>query len=302
MDDTAVKRELRVGVKKGDIVEWDEVVPLDTQVELGSAEGIRDLAKAQYRPVGYCIYCGDTNGLSREHIVPLGLSGIAVLPKASCASCRKVTGAFEGQVLQSPMMRAVRAYRGLRSRSKHADAPRTQRLKLSRGGENEIVDVPVGEAPKILHFPIFAPPRLLTGESGSGIKITGIVSVLFGPSPEEVLRRLGGQQVDLESAGDAPIAFARMLAKIGWAMAVAEGKHNRLDGASPILPSIRGHVDDIGRWVGTLTGSIRQYPGLLHRVLIHEDRAKGMLIAEIQLFADAPTPSYGVILGHLQKC
>jgi hypothetical protein len=93
-----------------------------------------------------------------------------------------------------------------------------------------------------------------------------------------------------------------MLAKIAWAMAVAEGKHNRLNGPSPILPSIRGEADDIGRWVGTLTDSIRRYPGLLHRVLIHEDCEKGMLIAEIQLFADSETPSYGIILGRLRGC
>jgi hypothetical protein len=90
-----------------------------------------------------------------------------------------------------------------------------------------------------------------------------------------------------------------MLAKIGWAMAVAEGVQDRVDEPSPILRAIRGEVDDIGQWVGTLTGPIRKYPGVLHRVLVHEDHDKEMLIAEIQLFADSETPSYGVILGRI---
>ena len=75
MHDTVFKRELRVAAKKGSVVESYEVIHLDTEVERGSAKGIRDLAKVQYRPVGYCIYCGDSNELSREHIVPLGLGG-----------------------------------------------------------------------------------------------------------------------------------------------------------------------------------------------------------------------------------
>jgi hypothetical protein len=91
-----------------------------------------------------------------------------------------------------------------------------------------------------------------------------------------------------------------MLAKIGYAMAVAQGAESLIDGGCPALPSILGEDDDIGRWVGTLTDPIRNYPGLLHRIAIHEDRDKGLLLAEIQLFADSETPSYGVILGRLR--
>lgn len=46
---------------------------------------------------------------------------------------------------------------------------------------------------------------------------------------------------------------------------------------------------------------IRKYPGLLHRIALIEDHERELLIADIQLFADSETPSYGVILGKLDK-
>ena len=274
------------------------------QVITGSPEGIKNLGNKQSDPIGYCIYCSATGDLQSEHIVPFGLSplgpnGTAVLPKASCARCARITGAFERQVLRGPM-RAVRVLRKLRSRSKHAGAPVTQQLKVVRNGVEETVGIPIDQYPILLHFPTFPPPRVLTGEGGSGIVMTGVSSVLFGPRPDDVARRLGGQKIILESKGDRPVEFARMLAKIGYAMAAAEGAQKRLDGPSPILPSILGDVDDIGRWVGTLPDPIRKYPGLLHRIALREDRDKGLLLAEIQLFADSETPSYVVILGALR--
>jgi hypothetical protein len=39
------------------------------------------------------------------------------------------------------------------------------------------------------------------------------------------------------------------------------------------------------------------HPGELHRLILHQQQ--GLLIAEVQLFADSETPSYGVILGRL---
>jgi hypothetical protein len=97
-----------------------------------------------------------------------------------------------------------------------------------------------------------------------------------------------------------PVAFARLIAKIGYSMAFAEGKLSRIEGSSPVLPSILGEVDDIGQWVGTLTDPIQKYPGVLHRIAVREDRAHRLLIADVQLFSGSETPTYGVILGSLR--
>jgi hypothetical protein len=276
----------------------DVASPIQSEILSGSLEGVENLARFNYPPVGHCIYCSRVEDLSKEHIIPFGLNGNAVLPAASCPSCCKITSAFEGKVLGGSM-RAVRVLWKLQSRNKHDGAPTAERLEFIRNGVMETIDLPIEKFPILLPFPTFAPPRFLTGDQKSGIDITGVVTISFGRRPELVGRELGAQQLVLRSKPDDAAAFARMIAKIGYAMAFALGDLNRLDGPSPIIPSILGEVNDIGRWVGTLAGPIRKYPGLLHRIEIHEDRERQLLLAEVQLFSNSETPSYGVILGGL---
>ena len=61
--------------------------------------------------VGKCIYCGSTDKLTDEHVLPLGLSGTAVLPDASCTERAKITGKVEQDVLRGPMQQ-VGVFRG----------------------------------------------------------------------------------------------------------------------------------------------------------------------------------------------
>ncbi|MCI0428908.1 MAG: hypothetical protein L0Z46_12925 [Nitrospiraceae bacterium] len=256
----------------------------------------RDLAKAHYKPVGYCIYCGSMSDLRREHIVPYGLSGTAVLPKATCAVCARITGQLERHVLRGPM-RAVRVLRELKSRSRHQDAPKTHKLRIIRGGREEILELPLAEYPIVLHFPIFTPPANIFPEGYEhGIRLEGIVTILFGPRPEEVARRLGAESVSMPST-DKPVEFARLIGKIAYAMAVADQRIDPKQWKPEVVSSIIGEREEIGRWVGTLRDPIRKHPGLLHRIAFHEDRERNLLMGEVQLFADSETPSYGVIFN-----
>jgi len=76
-------------------------------------------------------------------------------------------------------------------------------------------------------------------------------------------------------------------------------------------PSPRGSVahHSVPSWRGKryrslgwhLTDPIRKYHGLLHRIEIHEYRERRLLLAEVQLFSNSETPSYGVILGQLKE-
>jgi hypothetical protein len=263
-----------------------------------SAEQMKDFGQLTYAAVGKCIYCGATERLENEHIVPYALNGSTILPRSTCRSCAKITGQFEQSVLRGPM-RAVRVLRQFKSRTKHADAPRTAALSILRGGNEESVDLPLEEYPILLHFPLFAPPGYLTpSEYSSGIRLTGVATILFGPPPEEVARRLGATKLNL-SQGYYPAAFGRMIAKIAYSYAFAEGATQGLRQVSPMLPALLGKSDDIGRWVGTLPKQLETHPGLLHRLALREDRENGLLVAEVQLFADSSTPSYGVVLGEL---
>jgi hypothetical protein len=257
------------------------------------------LNNVTYKPIGRCIYCGATTDLRREHILPFGLSGTALLPESTCGRCAKITGRVEQTVLRGPMW-AVRVFRDLKSRTKHKDAPKTYPLTVVRGDHEEVVHLAVEEYPILLHFPLFSSPALLEPEGYvSGIRVTGVATVSFGPRPEDVIKRLGVTTIRVSQTQE-PVAFARMLAKIAYAMAAAEDQLGLIEGDATVLPAILGEADDIGRWVGTLSQPFRAYSGLLHRVLVHQNDEKGLLIGEVQLFSDSQAPSYGVILGRLR--
>lgn len=278
-------------------VEVEDAPPLEIVEE--STENIEDTANTQHTAFGYCIYCGSTNDLRREHVIPFGLDGNLVLPSATCGECANKTGEVERLVLRL-YMQDVRIFRGMRSRKGHANASSTLPLKITRNGVQETVELPRSEYPFLLSLPIFAPPRNWTGEAGAGISLRGTHTISFGISPKAVLDRLGGSSVSIDAPKLQPVAFARMLAKIGFAFAASEGKLNQLDPQDTVVPSILGHVDDIGRWVGTLEGPTRVYPKLVHRLQLYDEKPTGFLVAEIQLFSDSQTPTYGVLLGRLK--
>jgi hypothetical protein len=256
------------------------------------------LDNQNYLPFGSCIYCGDTEDLRKEHILPFGLRGSAILPKSTCRECAKITGQVEQKVLRGPM-RDLRIYRKLKSRTKHREAPERHSLKIIKNEAEEPVELPINEFPILLHFPIFKPPAYLNqGSYEKGIIVSGVATISFGPRPEEVARALGAKSISITQDQE-PVAFARMVAKIAYSCAAAEGKLDLLRGASPVVPAILGKTDDIGRWVGTITDPIQKYNGLLHRILIHEDHYKHILIGEVHLFSNSETPKYGVILGEI---
>jgi hypothetical protein len=197
-------------------------------------------------------------------------------------------------------MRNVRVLRRLRSRRKHEGAALTASLEVIRNGQLEVLQLPLEEFPVVLEFPTFERPGFLIGRNVTGVNIIGMTAVSFGPSPADLLRSLGAQSIRWKSIADYPIAFARMIAKIGYATAVADGKTALLSGRASVLPAIRGESDDIGHWVGTADGPIRKYRGCLHRVAVIQDRDRRILRAEVQLFADSETPTYEVVLGQLR--
>lgn len=252
-----------------------------------------------YPPVGHCIYCGATENLSKEHILPFGLSGSAILPKASCQKCTSITGKFEQEILRGSFW-PVRVFRDLKSRSKHKDAPSHIDILVNRDGRFETVQLPIDEAPIFLPFPVFPlPTHLSKAQTVNGITVSGHVTVQFGADPGTIGKALGGSAINITATMN-PREFALMIAKIGYSYAYAEGTLGDIDGESYVLPSVLGAKDEIGRWVGTLTKPITIYPTMLHRIEIHRDFEKGLLFAEVQLFADSSTPSYGVILGKLR--
>lgn len=252
-----------------------------------------------YQPVWRCIYCGQTADLEKEHILPLALNGTAILPKSSCRRCASITGAFEQELLRGSFW-PVRIFRDLKSRTKHKDAPGTFPITFVRDGNEEVHHLSVNDLPILLHFPLLAPPGyLVPGYASAGVSLSGLATVRFGTDPVRAVGMRGASGLQV-SERHRPIEFARMIAKIAYAFAYAEGAMNDVVGESFVLPAILGEKDEIGRWVGTLTEPPKAHPGVLHRLEIHHDRERQLLCVEVQLFSDSQAPSYGVILGRLK--
>jgi hypothetical protein len=261
-----------------------------------------DLAKAHYRSVGRCVYCGSIEGLSSEHIIPHALypksaRGAAVLPRASCASHRRVTGEFERHVLRE-LFGGVRKWLGTKSRSRHSKAPKSVPALLRGVAGEWAAEIPFDQSPILVNFPIFARPAVLAQPARHGLVLTGYATYSFGPHPKDVVNSLGATDIRLTQSFQ-PTQFARMLAKIAYCYAYATGDIRRIqEGESVVLAAIRGERDDIGHWVGTFEDPLTRGEGL-HRIGLH-DFSGGFLIGEVQLFADAGTPRYGVVLGRLR--
>ena len=105
-------------------------------------------------PVWECIYCGaSSDNLGKEHIVPFGLGGTFVLPRASCEDCGDVTGKVEQTILRGQMWN-VRALRRIQSR--HPDKMPTKGEPVVITGEGkEERQLPLNEYPVLLHMPVF---------------------------------------------------------------------------------------------------------------------------------------------------
>ena len=251
-----------------------------------------------YSPVGFCIYCGSTQGLTNEHILPLALNGTAVLPKSSCQTCAKETGRIE-QILLRGSLWPARVFRDLKSRTKHRDAPKTYPVTVVFGGQESTLQIAIEKLPILIPFPVFAPPRVISRKPlANGIDVASLDNILFGKSPEELARELGATGLRIGTRED-PNVFARVVAKIAYSFACAEGVLKDLAEPSPVLPAILGQSANIGNWVGTLDHSNQAHPQTLHRInLMHEEQHR-LLLAEVQLFADSQTPSYAVVLGRL---
>jgi len=110
---------------------------------------------------GRCIYCGDPNADTDEHIIPRGLNGLVVWKDASCKRCAAITSRFEGDVLGG-FLKKPRTALNMKSYRKKAKTIRTQ-VKQDDGSFVD-VDLPRNEYPVLLALPVFTVPPVMSGE------------------------------------------------------------------------------------------------------------------------------------------
>lgn len=186
----------------------------------------------KYPPVGHCIYCGSTESLSDEHIIPFGLQpkgGDWFLPKASCEECAKITKGFEGSCLQGTLG-SFRAKLNLKSRRK----PKSTFEKTMIFRENDRTEnktVPLAELPtSCLGFNWQEAGLLRHIEPATEFEGELVVRYPKG-EVEKYLRE--GEGIKLGRVR--PLDYARMLAKIAHSYAVARFGESSFE---PLLPNL----------------------------------------------------------------
>lgn len=255
-----------------------------------------------YDPVGICIYCGSTEKLENEHIIPYGLQGNWILPKSSCRKCSNITKSFEGRLLRGVFLPA-RAAEGFQTR-RPKERPKFYPIKVSREGKEEKINVTIDNHLTILTMPLFAPASYISkGHYEKGIDLIGTEIIRFSDSPEKIGKRLRADEISTTCAFQ-PVDFARMLAKIAYSFAVAEYGLSAIEEAY-VLPAILGKKDDMGRWIGSDSFKFElEKKGALHilgKVVVdwkqNSDNEK-LIVVKVKLFANSGISGYEVIVGR----
>ena len=259
-----------------------------------------------YPAADKCIYCGETDGLTREHIVPYGLFGDLILPSGSCKACAKITSGLEAFV-QQRMLGIHRRKFGFPSQSgKKRRGLRDEKFKIhahviNADGTKNQIELKQGEYPFYFWaLPVFDLP---------GLTIQPPIRTEFVPdhmkcvvSHEDALTvlQLGGGilPVRMPSLVYHQQKFTRFLAKMAHAYAIAtigEGSFK------PVLTEfIRDGIGEPRMFVGgetELSASKAEVFSIALGSILRTD-GKLLLAARIRLLAYMGTPSYIVVVGQ----
>ncbi len=251
-----------------------------------------------YAPVGQCIYCGATDRLSDEHIVPYGLKGDIVLPKASCPDCATITSRIERSVLRGPLL-VARENHEYPSRRKRGATAFPLKARIDDNWHD--VNVPASDHPAWVAWPVLEQAAFRAGAARNGsLSITAVETLEFGAG-QDAGNRLKASELEFTSSC-VPGDVARMIAKIGYCLAVAEMGISAIQEAY-VLPAILGRSHDIGTWVGSTTYEFARSSDDLHRLAVrYEDgvmdgKPTRIVSAVVQLFSNAGTTPHEVIVG-----
>jgi hypothetical protein len=268
-----------------------------------------------YQFVQRCIYCGSTERLSNEHVVPANLGGTRILYKASCETCRKLVHRVETECLAA--MRDIRHKRGVRLRRKSTTDHVFKAWVLTNwDGVAEIVppgqnpnqiwkleEITPTEHPTLLGLPYFKQPGMSRGRLPEQCSEQEAFS---GPwfYNEPFNKNPNSKAVWVETRLN-NVTFLRMIAKIAHCFAVW---HCGIDGFVPLLQSIILGSDLSRIFFYCGGGPNRAQPTLnsqlhleiwrgVHLHTATPSVAKNNIIVVVRLFADIGAPVYFVVVG-----
>ncbi len=256
-----------------------------------------------YQPVWRCIYCGIAptrkGALGKEHIIPQGLGGTLILPRASCRSCEDITKRFERECLRK-MFREVRGHLNIPAKPRRPkQRPSEFRIGFTEKGKEKArrwLDVPIEAHPFSFSLPGFPAAGILEGRKRDHKATIEKIHTYLGQSFHQKMRHIGANAAfTLFPIGE----FFQLLAKIGHAYAVAE---IGLSHFSPLLVDlILGRDDHLGHHIGTETKNPGGNTTKLHTLALTSARdANGdeLIVVNVRLFARLSAPPYHVVVGR----
>jgi HNH endonuclease len=258
----------------------------------------------KFPPVGRCIYCGSTDQLSNEHIIPYALGGYhSVLPESSCEACRRETGSFEAKCTKdnARMFYALRVALGINSRTGSTDVDQIPVFVIGPDGKRRKVYFSVDDMPPIGIFQYnVPPPGILEGRDPSDVPDRHMILRMFGSpgGPGESFKKTRGF---VEVARFNQVAFLRMVAKIGYAYAAAAEPECREFLLPEVAGIIRGTHDSYLHYIGggRVFDDQDSIPPSLHTMATGE-RVIGdatYTIALVWLFAQLNFPPLHVVVA-----
>lgn len=245
-----------------------------------------------------CIYCGSTDQLSDEHVIPYAWGGTLQVYDGSCERCRLITSQFENFALNDGSMAHARKVHGIQSRSRHASAKKHVTVTLVCDGVERTVQLPSSEIPIMLGFPWFGRPSLITGSDLKQLSIEGLVTTSHGKDVQRFLKAHAASTMRFEESAKHVVALARTLAKIAYGYAWIDGIFDIIEGRDDLMNAFMGQPDNIGTFVGTKPPPFERYPGCQFRLEYKLWLPQLLLYLEVQPFADTPAPIYEVVLGR----
>jgi len=259
-----------------------------------------------FPPIGRCIYCNSqfyaenepSRGLATEHIIPEGLGGNILLPKASCKKCEAATCSFEGS-LQRGVLGHLRVH--LNSPTKRPKDRPTELpvIVISADGMERIEMVPVVEHPLMCMMVKMNPPKIVARADGGDRIVIG--KYLQGRDKFEKLTYNLTQKFKSRVEVQARVGYRELclqLAKIAHGLTVIGFGQDKYD--DYLLDKIcRKDHEALGLYVGSARGEITDKFGDHHIDCLYYYKGKQRYIVwRISLFGSLDFPTYDVISGR----
>jgi len=256
-----------------------------------------EMVPKKYPSFGKCIFCGATENLTTEHIVPEGLTGKGemVIENGSCRRCNNYANeAYEQPALKADFLPVRHMLQLRRKRRGRKTSPRKMppvSLTAVAPGPDVVLDqeLPPENYPPLCEFICHEPAGLLLGVDRSGDKRTFralyVHLGLPGTRPQSALTR----HTHVMGAPE------KVAAKMAYCWAVAEKGLGAFD-TTDLLDLLCGRRDDVFNFVGSPVEPERLAKLHLHKFYF---RKRGDFVTVlVHLFASFDGPLYEIVKGR----